>query len=95
MSDAKAIIAKLDKLDSKLDKLDSRVDNIDVTLGKQETSLAEHIRRSNNLEEWSARQDKDIAEVKSFKDMSIGALKVLASIGAVITLLVAVYTAVK
>lgn len=39
------------RLFDKLDSLDERLNNIDITLAKQETSLAEHIRRTNLLEE--------------------------------------------
>lgn len=38
------------RLESKLDRLDERLDRIDVTLAAQHVSLAEHIRRTQILE---------------------------------------------
>jgi hypothetical protein len=42
---------KLNKIEEKIDALNEHLSSIDVTLAKQEVSLAEHIRRSNALEE--------------------------------------------
>ena len=42
---------KTDKIENKVDKLDTRLDRVDITLAKQEEQLAEHIRRTNLLEE--------------------------------------------
>lgn len=41
---------KLNKIDEKLDLLSARMASIDVTIAKQQTSLEEHIRRSDLLE---------------------------------------------
>lgn len=41
----------LQEMSKALDRLDNSVDNINITLGKQEVHLAEHIRRTELLEE--------------------------------------------
>lgn len=45
-----------------LEKVDGRLDTIDVTLGKQQTVLEEHVKRTNLLEEARDLDRKDIAE---------------------------------
>lgn len=42
---------RFDKLELKLDKLDERLDGVDKTLIRQEGNLAEHMRRSDMLEQ--------------------------------------------
>ena len=44
------VIETLSRMDSKLDKLDDRMDGMSSTLVKQQSSLDEHIRRTNLLE---------------------------------------------
>lgn len=41
----------LSEMSKTLERLDTSVDNINITLGKQEVHLAEHIRRTELLEE--------------------------------------------
>lgn len=61
--------------DQKLDKIVEDIGEIKVTLGKQQVSLDEHIRRTNLIEE-------DLKPVKKHVWMVNGALKL---VGAVIT----------
>ena len=42
---------QLEKISDKLETIDTRINNIDKTLVKQEAQLAEHIRRTNLLEQ--------------------------------------------
>lgn len=53
---------QLSSVDSKLDRIDSRVDVIEVTLGKQHSSLEEHIRRTNLLEQKIHNETTDLGK---------------------------------
>ena len=76
MEDIKAVLAKLDK---KIDKLDSRLDHVDITLIKQEAQLAEHIRRTNILEQKLEPVEKHVTMVNGVLKF-IGLLAVIAGI---------------
>ncbi len=69
-----------ERLEKKLDRMDSRLDSIDVTLGKQQTVLDDHIKRTEILES-KVEQDASHAKQLSFT------LKLLkwATIAAVLT----------
>ncbi len=70
---------KLDSIISKLDRLDERLDSVDKTLVKQESSLAEHIRRTELLEEDLKPVKRHIAHVEgAFK--LVGALSLVAGL---------------
>ena len=81
MSDNKYIIQKLDKLDD-------RLDNIDITLAGQHISLKQHMKRSDQNEEQLdiLRKDSDerLKKLESNKDRVVGAIAVLAAIGAIL-----------
>lgn len=61
---------KLNRIENKLDEVVSRIGSIDVTLGMQEVSLADHIRRTELLE-------NDLKPIKIHVAMISGALKLL------------------
>lgn len=68
MSDTKLII-------DMLKDLDKRVDSIDITLARQEVSLAEHIRRTNILEEKLEPVEKHVTMLNGvMKFLGISAL---------------------
>lgn len=72
-----------DRLEKKVDKILERVGSIDVTIGKQQVSLDEHIRRTNLLE-------VELKPVKRHVFMVEGALKligVLAALAAIVEVL--------
>ena len=72
----------------KLDKLDERLDQVDVTLVKQHVSLEEHMRRSSQNEEQleivRKESDERLKKLESNKDMVMGGITVLATIGAIL-----------
>lgn len=94
------IEAKFEKLDSKIDSkfdiLSTRIDSIDVTLGKQEVSLKDHIRRTELLEAETKniRQTEVDCPAKKRIIQVEGALilvaKVLGIIGVVVGIVAAV-----
>lgn len=45
-----------------LERMDDRLDRVDVTLGKQQTTLDEHVKRTNLLEDKLEQERKDIAD---------------------------------
>lgn len=51
MDQNSAVMAQLNKLEGKIDRVLERQNAIDVTLGKQQVSLDDHIRRTELLEE--------------------------------------------
>jgi len=58
-----------------LKDLDKRVDSIDITLARQEVSLAEHIRRTNILEEKLEPVEKHVTMLNGvMKFLGISAL---------------------
>lgn len=79
MSDFKTVI-------DKLDKLDARIDNIDITLVKQEAQLAEHIRRTNILEQ-------KLEPVEKHVDGMNVVLKIATYTGAVLSFFAGLYAA--
>ena len=72
----------LDRIFNKIDKIDERLSNIDTTLAKQSTSLDEHIRRTNILEEEIRPIKKHIYLVEAvFKIIGVTSLLVSIFVG--------------
>ncbi len=65
-----------DRVEKKLDKILEHISSLDVTVGKQQVSIDEHIRRTNLLE-------SEVRPIKRHVDMVNGALKLIAGLGAV------------
>ena len=55
---------RFDRVDEKFDRLGDRLDKVDVTLAKQQTSLDEHIRRTEILESQVEPLKAQSAQVK-------------------------------
>jgi hypothetical protein len=72
----------------KLDKLDSHLDNVDKTLVRQEEQLANHIRRTELLEEALQPIQKHVSMVE-------GALKFLGVISVAVGIGVGIITIIK
>lgn len=70
-----------------LDRVEGRLDSIDVTLAKNTTSLEDHMRRTNLLEEAVAPLTKDKAQ----RDGAFKLLGVLSLMGGVATGLLKVF----
>ena len=70
----------MDMLIKKLDTLDSRLDNIDVTLAKQHVQLAEHIRRTNLIEDSMKPIEIHVAKVTSGLALAVKLLSVASTI---------------
>lgn len=68
------------RLEDKVDKIQASVHNIDVTLAKQHSSLAEHMRRTQLLEQ-------ELKPVKKYISMSQG---IIAFLGFVLAIVAAV-----
>lgn len=81
MSDSKAILEKLEKMDS-------RLDNIDITLAKQAKDLEYHIKRTDLLEDKLIPVEKHVSLVNT-------AFKVLLGLGTFIGFIVGIYSALK
>lgn len=79
MSDDK----RLERVEDKVDQIATDISAINVTLSSQHTSLKEHIRRTNLLE-------AELKPIKTRQDMLLGALKLLASAGAIVALIEAI-----
>lgn len=77
MSDFKTVI-------DKLDKLDSRIDNIDITLVRQEAQLAEHIRRTNILEQKLEPVERHVDRVNTV-------IKIFTYAGAILSFFAGLY----
>lgn len=71
------VIKKLDKIEDKVDKLDGRLDSAEKVAVKQEANLAEHMRRTELLE-------NDLKPVKKHVAMVNGGLKLLGIISLII-----------
>lgn len=63
----------IQRIEAKLDKVTDRLSNIDSTLAAQHVSIAEHIRRTNLLE-------NDLKPVKRHVTMVEGVLKFLGAL---------------
>ena len=55
---------KIDRMDSKLDRLDERLDQVSITLALNTESLAEHMRRTDLLEQQVLPIKKHVDIVK-------------------------------
>ena len=66
-----------DKIEKKLDKVEDRLDSVDKTLLKQESQLAEHMRRTDILEKLHDANAKDIATIKKPFIVAYGIGKIL------------------
>jgi hypothetical protein len=66
-----------DRIERKIDKIADHIGNIDVTLAKQEVTLADHIRRTELLEEKMSPVEKHV-------NMVHGVLKAIAAIGTIV-----------
>ena len=75
---------KFDKIEEKLDKISEHLSDIDKTLVRNTSSLDEHIRRTNLLEEKMLPVEKHVTQVN-------GALKLIG----VISLLLSIFLALK
>lgn len=75
---------RFDKLEEKLDKLDNRLDGVHVTLVKQHSSLAEHMRRTELLE-------NALIPVKEQQAQIIGAGKLVAMLGVIASIVSLIY----
>jgi len=65
---------QLDRIEEKLDKLVDKQSSMDTTLAAQAVVLAEHVKRSNMLEEQMRPVQRHVAMVQ-------GALKLLGAVG--------------
>ena len=74
---------RLERIEKKIDDTLEHMSNIDVTLAMQHVSLAEHIRRTELLE-------NDIIPIKSHVAMVHGGLKVLGVIALVLGIIVSI-----
>lgn len=75
---------RLERIETKIDHITDKIVSLDITSAKQQTSLDEHIRRTNLLEE-------EIRPIKKHVDRVNGALSVIGFIA----VLVEVYKAFK
>jgi len=66
----------IQRIEEKLDRIDERLNSIDKTLASQHVSIAEHIRRTNILE-------NDLKPVKKHVIMVEGVLKFLGALAMV------------
>ena len=78
---------KLDYLISKVDKISDDVAEIAKQDAVQNQQLAEHMRRSDLLEQRVEQVSLELSPIKSHVDMVKGALKLLAGVGAFISAL--------
>lgn len=77
-----------DKLDSKLDKIQEHMASVDVTLAKQEVSLAEHMKRSDLLEESVSFLRKDFTPVQRHVIIVTGLLRLIGVLSALLVIAV-------
>jgi len=75
---------KLDKIEEKLDKISDRLGSIDSTLASQHTSLVDHIRRTELLEEDMKPIRKHVAMIQGV----LKAIGILASAAVIVELIV-------
>lgn len=57
------VIETLSRIDTKIDKLDDRLDGMSTTLIRQESSIEEHVRRTNLLEARIEAEAKALVEM--------------------------------
>jgi uncharacterized protein YaaN involved in tellurite resistance len=81
---------KLGRILDKIDTIDSSLTEISVTLGKQEVSLSEHIKRTNLLEERIELLREEMRPVEKHVFYMHGALKALGVVSLIIGVLVAI-----
>lgn len=79
----KLVLSKLDKIDSKIENVDSRLNEMDKTLVKQELNLAEHMRRTDLLENKLEPVEKHVERMQ-------GALKLVVIIGTIVGIAVGI-----
>lgn len=73
---------RLERIEQKLDDSNDHLVSIDITLAAQHVSLKEHVRRTRLLEEA-------IVPIKKHVNMVEGAVKLLMTIGVILSALVA------
>lgn len=81
---------KLERIMDKIDSIDSSLGEMSITLAKQEVSLAEHIKRSNLLEERVEMLREEMKPVEKHVMYMHGALKALGVLSILVGLAVAI-----
>ena len=66
----------MDEFFRSIERIDSNLDSINITLAKQEVSLTEHVKRSNNLEKHVEILETKVDDVKTKVNYGEGALKI-------------------
>lgn len=77
-----------DRLEEKIDKVIDKISSIDTTLATQSIILAEHVKRSTQLE-------NRVEPIERHVNMVNGALKLIGLIGIVASIVAAVVTVIK
>jgi len=81
---------KLGRIMDKIDSIDSSLNDMAITLAKQEVSLAEHIKRSNLLEERLELLREEMRPVEKHVFYMHGALKALGVLSVVVGVVLAI-----
>lgn len=81
----------LNRIEQKVEKLDDRLDSVDKTLVKQEANLAEHMRRTEILEQQHMHIESELEPVKNHVNQVKGVIKLLSFILPLIATIIAAY----
>ena len=81
---------KLDYIITKIDKITEDINDIKVLDAEQNAQLAQHIKRSDLLETRVEQVHAEIKPIQTHVDMVKGGLKLIAIIGTIVGILVAI-----